>query len=525
MRNNLPVIDREVPFPNVPNTRIISVTDAKGIITDVNQTFVDMCGFSREELIGQPHNIIRHPDMPTQVFKLMWDNLKEGKPFMGIIKNRCKDGSYYWVNAFILPIFQAGKIIGYESVRTKATKYEIENAKEAYAKLNRREKVSVSVFNNFNIYFYAIAFFLFLFALYSPSFLSVLAAGVFSLFVFTRELNEKNKFIYRVIDKNELQVDPLTLGIYTNEKKNIDIEKAKFALKCQEKYIDAILTRVNEASIRLCNLADDNLNRAQDVAKDMEQRTRKARRVARSMQNISNDMLLMMNDLSESVTQTTQSSDITYELLQEGKTISQRTHEAISTLDDQVKNIASSIKNLSSKVEEISQASELIDQISDQTNLLALNASIEAARAGEAGKGFAVVADEVRSLSLSTHKSTQSIHDLISQFKVNATDADEMAEQGLVAAEDGVNEVGRNNENVDKVVEAISSIKYNADKMMQSITQQTETAKSIVDQVNSIFNFQEDSTSISSRHEQDMKKLKVEADDVAEMISRFYKTK
>ena len=288
MRNNLPVIDREVPFPNVPNTRIISVTDAKGIITDVNQTFVDMCGFSREELIGQPHNIIRHPDMPTQVFKLMWDNLKEGKPFMGIIKNRCKDGSYYWVNAFILPIFQDGKIIGYESVRTKATKYEIENAKE----------VSVSVFNNFNIYFYAIAFFLFLFALYSPSFLSVLAAGVFSLFVFTRELNEKNKFIYRVIDKNELQVDPLTLGIYTNEKKNIDIEKAKFALKCQEKYIDAILTRVNEASIRLCNLADDNLNRAQDVAKDMEQRTRKARRVARSMQNISNDMLLMMNDLS-----------------------------------------------------------------------------------------------------------------------------------------------------------------------------------------------------------------------------------
>ena len=100
-----------------------------------------------------------------------------------------------------------------------------------------------------------------------------------------------------------------------------------------------------------------------------------------------------------------------------------------------------------------------------------------------------------------------------------------MAEQGLIAAEDGVNEVGRNNENVEKVVEAISSIKYNSDKMMQSITQQTETAKNIVDQVNSIFNFHEDSTSISSRHEQDMKKLKDEADDVAEMISRFYKTK
>lgn len=90
MRNNQPVVDVEIKFPDDPNAKIISVTDTHGIIVDVNQTFIDMCGFSREELIGQPHNIIRHPDMPSAVFKLMWDTLKKGKPFMGIIKTVTK---------------------------------------------------------------------------------------------------------------------------------------------------------------------------------------------------------------------------------------------------------------------------------------------------------------------------------------------------------------------------------------------------------------------------------------------------
>lgn len=90
MRNNQPVVDVEIKFPEDPNAKIISVTDTHGIITDVNQTFIDMCGFSREELIGQPHNIIRHPDMPSAIFKLMWDTLKKGKPFMGIIKTVTK---------------------------------------------------------------------------------------------------------------------------------------------------------------------------------------------------------------------------------------------------------------------------------------------------------------------------------------------------------------------------------------------------------------------------------------------------
>ena len=141
MRLNLPVTNEEHKFPPDKSAKIISLTDTKGIITEVNDTFVQMCGFSREELIGQPHNIVRHPDMPAAVFKLMWNTIQQGQSFMGIVKNRAKDGGYYWVNAYIMPIVENGKITGYESVRTAATPEQIERATKIYALINANKSL------------------------------------------------------------------------------------------------------------------------------------------------------------------------------------------------------------------------------------------------------------------------------------------------------------------------------------------------------------------------------------------------
>lgn len=115
MRNNQPVTDREKPF--VGKDKLISVTDKQGNIIECNDAFVEMSGFSRDELIGQPHNIVRHPDMPVAAFKVMWTHIKDGKPWMGVIKNRCKNGDFYWVDAYVTPMTQDNEIIGYESVR------------------------------------------------------------------------------------------------------------------------------------------------------------------------------------------------------------------------------------------------------------------------------------------------------------------------------------------------------------------------------------------------------------------------
>lgn len=117
MRRNLPVTQTEITFP--AEQKLISSTDLKGVIRHCNDAFVEVSGYSREELIGQPHNIVRHPDMPPAAYENMWKHLKAGRPWMGIVKNRCKNGDYYWVHAYVTPVVENGVVVRYESVRVK----------------------------------------------------------------------------------------------------------------------------------------------------------------------------------------------------------------------------------------------------------------------------------------------------------------------------------------------------------------------------------------------------------------------
>ena len=130
MRINQPVTQREVTF--TANDIIVSITDLQGNITDVNPSFIAISGFSKVELIGQPHNIVRHPDMPAEAYADMWSNLKQGRPWTGVVKNRCKNGDFYWVIANATPIFNQGQITGYMSVRTQPSREEIAAAEQAY---------------------------------------------------------------------------------------------------------------------------------------------------------------------------------------------------------------------------------------------------------------------------------------------------------------------------------------------------------------------------------------------------------
>ncbi|WP_238116397.1 PAS domain-containing protein [Vibrio cincinnatiensis] len=133
MRKNLPVTDKEKTFDK--NTKLISVTDTHGTILECNDAFVKISGFQKEELIGQPHNIVRHPDMPSEAFKVMWEHLKTGQSWMGLVKNRCKNGDFYWVDAYVTPITQDNKVIGYESVRSCPDKKAIVRAEQFYQRI------------------------------------------------------------------------------------------------------------------------------------------------------------------------------------------------------------------------------------------------------------------------------------------------------------------------------------------------------------------------------------------------------
>ena len=133
MRKNLPVTDNEKTFS--PNQKLISSTDLKGKIRHCNSAFVEVSGFTRDELIGQPHNIVRHPDMPPAAYENMWSHLKAGQPWMGLVKNRCKNGDYYWVSAYVTPVTENGKVVGYESVRSCPDREDVERAEKLYLSL------------------------------------------------------------------------------------------------------------------------------------------------------------------------------------------------------------------------------------------------------------------------------------------------------------------------------------------------------------------------------------------------------
>jgi len=127
------VVDREVPYPD--GKLIVSRTDPKGIITHANQAFVDMSGYTREELIGVNHYILRHPDMPAVAFAGLWETIEGGKKWHGYVKNLRKDGSYYWVKATVIPNIRNGKLVGYTSVRRKPSRSKIKESEELYATL------------------------------------------------------------------------------------------------------------------------------------------------------------------------------------------------------------------------------------------------------------------------------------------------------------------------------------------------------------------------------------------------------
>lgn len=133
MRINLPVSNVEVALPD--GVVIVSKTDLKGIVTYCNDAFVEISGYRREELIGTSHNLVRHPDMPPEAFADLWNTIKAGKPWQGVVKNRRKDGGFYWVEANITPLHEKGEVVGYVSFRYKATREQIDAASSAYQEI------------------------------------------------------------------------------------------------------------------------------------------------------------------------------------------------------------------------------------------------------------------------------------------------------------------------------------------------------------------------------------------------------
>jgi aerotaxis receptor len=136
-QRNALITDVEVPYPD--GKLIVSRTDTAGVITQCNQAFIEMSGYAAAEIIGQPHCLLRHPDMPRAAYADLWSTVSSGKKWHGYVKNLRKDGAYYWVHAVVVPNVREGIIVGYTSVRRKPSRSKVSEALALYAEMTAKE--------------------------------------------------------------------------------------------------------------------------------------------------------------------------------------------------------------------------------------------------------------------------------------------------------------------------------------------------------------------------------------------------
>ncbi|MGV6859653.1 MAG: methyl-accepting chemotaxis protein [bacterium] len=382
MKINEPVTQIEEPLDD--DALLISRTDLKGIITFCNEEFIAASGFSAKELEGKSHNIVRHPDMPPAAFEDLWNTIKQGSHWDGLVKNRCKNGNHYWVSAHVTPMVENGQITGYVSVRTKPTQQEIRQASELYASIHRGE----------------------------TSFPSTLRSKRFSL----RDMLARRSTLYSLgglltaVELSMLLPLPSSLHtLFTVAGPTLTVlaclsfilfekSEARHAQTIQRELsqkITYILTQTGKASVKLRNGVAELEQRNRALQARNEAQTSNIVETQAAIKSLAQQVMASARSAEEAAAVATASRDTAIK----GSEIMHKTIGAMQAISTSSQNIADIVG--------------LIDEIAFQTNLLALNASVEAAHAGDSGRGFAVVATEVRALSQRTTSAAQEIKQLI----------------------------------------------------------------------------------------------------------------
>ena len=523
MRLNEPITDREVVLDD--SDEIVSSSDLHGNISFCNETFCRISGFTDDELVDQPHNIIRHPEMPSAVFAGMWQQIKSGRPWMGIVKNRCKNGDYYWVNAYVTPIWEDGAICGYESVRVKAEAAWVARASAAYRRINAGK----SAFRWIDRWRYrwgqttllALGSWAVLTACLllsaDPSAqqiaLAALPAVALSLLAHAlqrRALKPALKEAHQVIN------DPLATHVYTGGIGAIqEITLARLATQCR---LRTALGRFRE-SASLVQEKGKEVNTVSRRSFDgMTKQQQQTHRVAATMEQ----MVTAIREVASGASHTSVATSTAVEDVKNSHLVVGSAQSAVNTLGQTVADLNQMISRLTDDNGQIAEVVGVIRDIADQTNLLALNAAIEAARAGEQGRGFAVVADEVRALAKRTQESTEHIQTIIENIGRATSDTREQMNACLTAAGHSVEEMDRVHGTLASISDAAARIDQMSHQIAAAAEEQLTTAVEIQRNTQTIADIAATTQSDIQTAELLGREMEQQTRKQHELVSRFY---
>jgi len=443
MRTNLPVSNIECPLPE--GQCLVSKTDLKGRIVYCNAAFVEVSGFAEAELMGAPHNIVRHPDMPREAFADLWQTLQQGLPWTGMIKNRRKNGDHYWVLANVTPVREDGEIVGYMSVRSKPARRQIDEAERIYRRFAGGQARGLRITGGAVVRggwvgrlraLHSLPLGL-RFGIGAGMLCLLLAGGGYAAFqgedggLAGEGIAALNGigvlialYLWHLVRATILQ--PLhaatdvaraiaggDLRRSFEPRGNDDMAQLLGALRQMNINLQATIgdVRSSVASIAVATreIAAGNM----DLSERTESQASSLEQTASSMEQLAATVKQNTDNAAHASALSSSSSEVA---VQGGAAV----RKVIATMEE-----------IHASAQRISEITALIDGIAFQTNILALNASVEAARAGEQGRGFAVVAAEVRHLAQRSAEAAKSIKALTTES------ADKAAAGTVIANEAG----------------------------------------------------------------------------------------
>ncbi len=486
MKKNFPITGKEKDLGN--RTNILSITDAKGIITYANQEFIDIAGFSREELTGRNHNIIRHPDMPPAAFQDLWDYMKAGKPWMGVVKNRCKNGDHYWVDAFAIPIMEQGAIKECQSVRMRPQRQWIKRAEQLYQRINNGKRLfapGLAIGLRSKLYV-TMAFALSPMAalLIWSGAVSVPVVGsvcLLSLVLARMGITRCYRRLAKLVNHSRGIVNnPISQYVYTGRLD--DLSQLELGYKMLESELSAVTGRLADSTSQLDSVAQSTVQTVTKTQQQLQQQQSDTHQVAVAMEQ--------MSSTAEQVAGNAHKAEMSAKAGEkEADSVIQQVNHTLDTVNSMAQGVtqaAEVIQRLQGSTRAIGSVLDVIKAVAEQTNLLALNAAIEAARAGEQGRGFAVVADEVRSLATRTQESTREIEGMIQNLQNEAKQAADSMQLSRHSAEQGVSEILDAGQAMRVSLESIRSISLLNIQIAAAAEEQSQVAANINNNITSI---------------------------------------